>query len=251
MTDTWFKLMSWNISNLNSKGIKTWGTRRFIVVRKIKNVAPDVFCSQENVKGVGRLSGYDYLDSKLSGYRRVSGSDGRYIYIKTSTVKYITGGVFKLTPEYQGDNKQAAWAILQMKNGGEPFIITSYHLENQGLSDSIRIAQMKSCIVQAESKAESFYISPTRIFHAGDTNFLTQSAITKVKSLGYVDAFDRAKKVTDKKIKSFNDWLKPRVGFRIDRIWINPHRPVIFADQITTLFRSADHNAQIVVIGKM
>jgi len=250
VTQKWFTLMSWNIAHLNSTGVRTWATRRGTVVRKIKNVAPDVFCSQENVKTVGRLSGYGYIDSKLSSYERVAGSDGRYIYIRQQTVKYIAGGVFQLTPKYKGDDKQAAWAILQMRSGGEPFLVTSYHLENEGMSDLIRYKQMKSCLSQAKAKASVRGIPTSRIFHAGDTNFQTAGAINKVKALGYADAFDKAKTVKKKSYRSFNDWRATRVGFRIDRIWINASRPIILAQQITSLFRAADHNPQVVVVGK-
>lgn len=250
MTQKWFTLMSWNIAHLNPTGVRTWATRRGTVVRKIKNVAPDVFCSQENVKTVGKLSGYGYVDSKLSSYERVAGSDGRYIYIRQQTVQFIKGGVFQLTPEYGGDDKQAAWAILKMRSGGEPFLVTSYHLENEGVSDKIRIGQMKSTLSQAHAKARTHGIPESRVFHAGDTNFRNSKAITAIKKLGYADAFDKAKTVRKKSYRSFNDWRATRVGFRIDRIWVDPSRPIVLAQQITSLFRAADHNPQVVVVGK-
>jgi endonuclease/exonuclease/phosphatase family metal-dependent hydrolase len=250
VTQKWFTLMTWNIAHLNATGVRTWATRRGSVVRKIKSVAPDVFCSQENVKTVGKLSGYEYVDAHLTGYKRVSGADGRYIYIRTATVQYITGGVFQLKPEYRNDDKQAAWAILQMKNGGEKFLVTSYHLENEGYEDTIRYKQMKSCMSQAKVEAHTRGIPDSRIFHAGDTNFQTTGAINKVKSLGYADAFDKAKKAQKKGYRSFNDWRATRLGFRIDRVWIDPSRPVLLAKQFVSLIRAADHNAQVVVVGK-
>lgn len=245
---TWFRLMTWNISNNNKFGMATWGTRRGRIVTAVKDFAPHVLCTQENTVKVGSLTGRDYIDDRLTSYRRISGGDGRYIFAH-NTVKKIAGGVFNLHPYYNGDDKQAAWAVLEY--GGSQFLVTSYHLENEGSSDSTRIAQMESCISQAAKVAEQHKIPSSRIFHAGDTNFKTSGAIATIERKGWVDAYNSAKIQVDKAVRSLNSWKKPPKGFRIDRLWVKSTRPIVKADQRVSLFTTADHNPQLFTIGKI
>ena len=244
----WFKLMSWNISNNNAYGIRTWGTRRGRVVAAVKEFNPHVVCTQENTVKVGNLTGRDWFDKYLPDHRLVAGGDGRYIFAHTS-VKKIAGGVFNLRPYYNGDDKQAGWAVLQLPTGN-PFLVTSYHLENEGTSDYTRIAQMESCISQAAAKAAQYDIPANRIFHAGDTNFRTSGAISTIERKGWVDAYNSARTQVDKAVRTLNQWKRPYSGFRIDRLWVKGSRPIIKADQRVSLWTTADHNPQLFWIGK-
>lgn len=247
-TETWFKLMSWNISNNNDYGVRTWGTRRSRVISGILDFNPDVICTQENTVNVGNLTGRDWIDRSLPNHRVVAGGDGRYIMAHTR-VKKVAGGVFNLRPYYNGDDKQAAWAVLQIGTGNK-FLVTSYHLENEGTSDYTRIAQMESCLSQAAAKAEQYGVVANRIFHAGDTNFRTSGAISTIERKGWVDAYHSAKTQVDKGVRSFNGWKRPYSGFRIDRLWVRGSRPIVKADQRVSLFTTADHNPQLFWIGQ-
>lgn len=249
MTVPWFRAVSYNVAGYNVQGRKSWGkVRRLGVILTIRRWRADVVAVQELANDYATPDGLtprDYVDVKLKRFARVhGGSDGRYLYIRrTHTI--VDSGRFLLTPEYREDDKQAAWAVVDIHL--ERTLQVSFHLENEGTGDKVRVGQMRSVITQALEQARAYDIPPSNVFLFGDANDHT-AVLAAAKDLGFVDAFTVATKTTRTGISSINGWRPARRGQRADLGLVTKNRPVIYASQRGTR-RLADHYAQVFTFG--
>jgi hypothetical protein len=220
----WYRAVGQNLGGMNDHGRATYKTRYVEIVADIKELAPDIVGVQELADP--QVPYFDQL-MKKAGYKRVAGSDGRYIYVKTGTpVK--AAGVFDLQPRYNGDDKQAAWAVVTVD--GHDAIPVVGHLEHEEGADNQRVGQAVSQITQAEGIAAKRGLSRTRIVHINDNNSNDWVRERAFNEHHYVDAMETAWKVTSFLKATFKGWGRglPN-GARIDSINVHRARPVLFA----------------------
>lgn len=241
----WFKIASGNFAQYNAHGESTYLARRDDWIAEVKDINPDVLAVQE--EGFDTLPWLDAAIYEAVGLERVEGgSDGRYIYADPA-FPVLGSGVFDLQPRYKDNDKQAAWAALNI--GGHYALVTSFHLEYRNPSDStLRVGQMKSGITQAAAQATRHSVPRENIFHCGDTN--SDSWVTAKAAIpaGFVDVFKVALEVGDDDLRSFNGWKPTKEGERIDYIYAHKDGPVLAAGQRLN-HKAADHNIQAAVIG--
>lgn len=221
----WYRIAAQNLGGMNDHGRATYRDRYPKIVADVRDLAPDVFCTQEVANP--QVGFFDGLMADI-GYKRVAGSDGRYIYVRRAT-KVKAHGVYDLEPRWENDTKQAAWAIVALH--GFDALVVSGHLESDDAAgaDPIRVKQARSQLEQAEATAKAHGLSVTRICHATDTNSDNLVREQAFNEAHYVDAAETAWKYANLLLATFKGWSKSlRAGARIDTINVHRARPVVF-----------------------
>lgn len=218
----WYREAFLNVGGMNAAGRKTLRKRAPKIVREFVKVKADVV-------GVAELPDGDldfFTDLMVeAGFRRVCGTDGRYIFRLAKTASRVDYGTFDLQPRYDGDDKQAAWAVL-MVNGNLALVVVG-HLESDPPADDERVGQALDMIRQAEAKAARHDMSKSRISYMVDTNSDTWVRVQAFNEKHYVDAAETAWKRSYATTATFLGWGgKAKIGARIDGIFVHRVRPV-------------------------
>lgn len=245
--DSIFRVGTYNLAMYNTRGSSTYKKRRAGVIANIKKANLDILKVQE--AGSGLVLTWWTKELKKIGFNRAAGgSDGRFIFYKPTTFTYVDSGVFNLTPEYQQDDKQAAWAILTY--GTNNFFFASMHLEeaNGAAADKIRPKQAKNLVSQANRKTKALGIPRSRWVLSGDTNSVG-AVKAQMKTHGFVASSAVAARKSNTAYATFNNWTKKLKGGQIDYIFVHSTRPVTKWTQ-TTSARS-DHNLVIAELGQI
>lgn len=242
-----FRVGTYNLAMYNTKGVSTYKKRRAGVIANVKTANLDVL----NVQEAGSGTVLDWWTKELGklGFSRAKvGSDGRYIFYKTGTFTYVDSGVFNLTPEFEKDDKQAAWAILTY--GSNNFFFASMHLEeaNGAAADKIRPKQATNLVSQANKKTKALKIPRSRWILSGDTNSVG-AVKTQMKNHGFVASSAVAAKKSNTAYATFNNWKRKLKGGQIDYIFVNAARPVASWTQVTSA--RSDHNLVVAEIGQI
>lgn len=241
-----FKVATYNLAMYNRRGKDTYLTRRVDIVRNVTNATPDILFVQE--AGYEELKWWDAEFATLGLFRAKGGSDGRYIYYRKSLFTLQASGVFELHPEYDNDDKQAAWAVLRID--GIDYFVSSFHLESAdgAAADAIRPKQMESLFDQAAVECVPRKIPLHRRIFAGDTNSQTLVKNHMWQAHRFVTASKNATTVINSVFATFNNWIAKLRGAHVDYIFVHYDRPVERWSQITST--ASDHNLVFATIGK-
>lgn len=232
----WYATWLRNLGGLNDHGAKTWGTRAPKIIKDIQ----DAPYSRGSIQAFlelpkSKLADWDRRMDTI-GWKRAAGGKGRYIYVPRGVTVH-SGGVFELYPHYLGDDKQAAWAAVDMPQRGNPAkvataLVVVGHLEYRSgaKADEARVAQAKSMFTQAQAKAKALGLGQSRILVMVDTNSRTWVTDQAAAPLGYGDCFDLAANTTNAKWHSYVGWdYKLRAGDGYDFGYVKTNRPVQYA----------------------
>lgn len=231
----WYAVWLRNLGGLNDHGKKSWGTRIPKVERDISKT-PYARGSIQAFLELPRDKLNDW-DKRMSrqGYKRAAGSAGRYIYVPRS-INVRAGGVFDLRPRLKNDDKQAAWALVDMPQRGNPnkvapALVVVGHLEHEkgAAADRIRVGQAEDMARKATEKAKSYGLGASRVLILADTNShaMVKNALGKK---GWGDCFDLASNTTNEEFFSYVGWnykLVKDSGYDFGFVKVN--RPVIYA----------------------
>lgn len=147
--------------------------------KNVDGIAPRVVARKPDVLNVAELSNRAVnrmrprLDAALSGYKRAAGgSDGRYVYRRTSTTDLVASGVF-VTPNttkyrLKKDDKQAAWLVY--RHEGALALDVACHTENESGADTIRVSQALYFLDQALAVAKKYGVPVENVALFGDFN---------------------------------------------------------------------------------
>lgn len=235
-----YRAVSLNVGGMNDYGAKTLGKRLPKIARDLARVKPDVIGLQELPDA--HVDDMDDLMVPL-GYRRVGGSDGRYIY-RLAAHDRIEAGVFDLKPRYDGDDKQAAWAVLRI-NGTLELVVCG-HLESDAPANAERVGQALDMLSQAQHTATRHGLGKSRISYLVDTNSDNQVRVDAFNDKNYVDAAETAWKRSYASKSTFVGWAaKIGNGARIDGIYVHRTRPVLY---YTTRIKSAGLSDHLMIV---
>lgn len=236
---------------------KTQAVRMPLFLSMVSEEKPDVIAVQElsnqaadrkvHVGGKVAYTPREYVDKK-SGYRRLSvGSDGRYLLV-TDAIKFIAGKTIMMDPEYGGDDKQAALAVLE-KNGIR-FSIDSFHTENQGADDKYRVGQIKDLLKEHSAFVKPYGVPLNRQFHAGDANDRVNVLKSAFGPAGFVDGALLAPAASrhNEEYKSAGVYMRTPKGERIDLICVYKTgvKVLLFKEIIDV--PCSDHNGQLLIV---
>lgn len=241
-------LAGWNVAGMNALGRATVKKRNINIVDTLARSGADVVCVNElsnpNVAAFAKLMA-------AKGFKLApGGSDGRYIFARSS-LKIGASGVFDLQPRYKKNDKQAAWAAVQV--GGTWKLIVTPHLEYRSGADNERVGQAKSALSQAQSKAKSIGVQAEDIIIAGDMNSDTWVTTKALNPANYVDVFSVAAKTFNAARKSFAGWTGTiKNGHHIDVVGVHRNGPKVLTATIdvesrtTTKRMTSDHLMTVV-----
>jgi endonuclease/exonuclease/phosphatase family metal-dependent hydrolase len=235
-----YRAVSFNVGGMNEQGAKTIGKRLPKIARDLARVKPDVIGLQELPN-----AWVDDMDHLMVGwsYRRVCGSDGRYIY-RHEDVDRVAHGVFDLKPRYQDDDKQAAWAVLRIN--GRLEVVVCGHLESDNPANAERVGQALDMLRQAHAVATRHGLSKSRIAYLVDTNSDNQVRVDAFNEKNYVDAAETAWKRSYVSRSTFVGWAaQVREGARIDGIYVHRTRAVLY---YTTRVKSAGLSDHLMIV---
>lgn len=166
--EVWFRFMGWN---MRSPTLTPWGRRRWKQIALVRKYRPGVWCAVE----VGSPVHAAWISARLLvGSHRMrrapKGGKWRYIWYDPKKVhRIVRSGLYTITSKWNGDAKQAAWAVAEMRNGHECIFVAA-HLENKG-SEANKVAQMADVIALVERLRKTFPGIPrSRVFIYVDCN---------------------------------------------------------------------------------
>ncbi|HTW21882.1 MAG TPA: endonuclease/exonuclease/phosphatase family protein [Mycobacteriales bacterium] len=219
--------------------VAPWSERVNGVVKLIKQVNPDVISIQEAAAWVDGVKGPRQVDSLVQhlggeyslaytevpptqkGYFRT----GVYILYKNSTMQAVGDGNHWAI----GNDRWAAYQVLQNTSTGAQFLMVAPHLEvGTGRSyDENRKAETESMVAQAEAYDADLGLP---IVYAGDFNsdtdkYHTFDGPSEVMRADHIDdAFDVAQSRTNAKYNSSNGYFRkpPAFGYHIDYVFASP-----------------------------
>lgn len=240
-----YRAVSLNIGGMNDQGRATLHTRAPKIVKAIARRRPEVVAIQELPDGF--VAEFDHL-MVAAGFRRVVGQDGRYIY-RAKAIERVAFGIFDLQPRYQGDDKQAAWAILRI-NGHLEMVVCG-HLESDAPANDQRVGQALSMIDQAKSVATAHDLAYRRITFLADTNSDDWVRVQAFNERRWVDSAETAWRRSYATTGTFTGWVKRLVkpGPRIDGIYVYRSRPVVNYTTSTRDLGISDHLMIVADIG--
>ncbi len=219
----WFEFVSINLGGMNDHGRATFDARAPKIVADIARVNPHAVAVQELADP--EVAGFTNR-MRAIGFKRVSGSDGRYLFVRLATI-VKAAGVFDLKPRYKNDTKQAAWAVAYIN--GAWAVLVSGHLESDAAADDERVGQAEHMIEQAERVAVQHDQGKDHIVYAVDTNSDEWVRRQAFNDQGYVDSAETAWKSYGLTLATFTGWIRrTKPGARIDGIYVHRTRPVLF-----------------------
>lgn len=234
----WYAAWMRNLGGLNDAGLASWDRRAPLIAKDIA-ASPYFAGSVQAFLELPKSKLADW-DSRMAvlGLKRAAGGHGRYIYVPRAA-KVRAGGVFDLKPRYQGDDKQAAWASVDLPSRDDPdkiatTLIVAGHLEHQdgSVADRTRVDQAKNLIAQTERKADDLGLAWSRCLVLVDSNSRGLVKSNAFEAAGWVDAFDTATNYTNRRWYSFVGWdYRLVVGTGIDYAFVPRTRPVVYAAQ--------------------
>lgn len=255
------KIMTQNLWGYGGpQSSSTQAKRLPIFLDQVEEYMPDAIAVQElsdtesdrkvHEGGKTAYTPREYVDKKLKdrwGYDRVAaGSDGRFIYVNDS-IEFIKGKTILMDPMYQGDDKQAAAAI--MRKAGIKFDLVSGHTENEGVDDKYRVGQVHDLIRENYAWIlDEGGVKKKNTIYAGDWN----DRVNILKEFNRNNFWDAALKAPadhrhNEQYKSAGQYLRMDLGERIDIIAVHELMPVLRFEQIVN-FPCSDHNGQIITI---
>lgn len=209
-----------NVAGYNDHGQKTYKSRVDAFGKKMVDLNPDIITVQE-LSNLLKARMRPRLDAilKKDGILRAGGSDGRYVYYNSKTVKKIATGYYTAakTSWFKRDDKQAAWLVYS-KNGVKAMEI-SLHLENEDGADAKRIQQLSSFVHQTLTTAKKYGVAQKNISINGDTNS-DNMARQFMESLGWVDSSRTADVRENEEFKTHNSWGTIKRGAHIDYLFV-------------------------------
>lgn len=250
----WFEIGSYNLKSptLTRSGKHKWTLRRSLQVANVKAGNLDVLGTQET----GSPTDVTWYDKAFGGIglKRVAGSQWRYIWINPKTTKFITGGTVELQPLYEKDDKEMAWAALEIN--GSYALVGNWHLEeaNGTKPDEVRPDQATDGVRHLDriaarlKQTHGITIARDRYFIVGDTNS-EGKVTTRMRGHGFLSALTNALKSNGGYIATFNNWLAARIGKHIDFIYVDTTRPVEEWEQKADSVAS-DHNFIHATVGR-
>lgn len=219
--------------------VAPWSQRRIAAAALINRANPDVVAIQEGAAWVGAVKGPRQVDDLVSAL------DGEYSLADTETPPsekhYFRTGCYILykTGEYQavgagghwslGDNRWAAYQVLQNLGTGAQFLFVSPHLlvTKGAANDTKRADETTSLLAQANDYATLMGVP---VMYAGDFNSVVDGNHTfdgpgiAMRAANVDDSFDVAQLRTNAQYNSANQYERtpPAFGDRIDYVFAPP-----------------------------
>ncbi|SHG06940.1 Metal-dependent hydrolase, endonuclease/exonuclease/phosphatase family [Jatrophihabitans endophyticus] len=273
------RLMTYNVLTSAADGQRTtgeriapWSKRRAGVAALIRGATPDVVCLQEAGGWVGSPQGYggtrqaDDLAHLLGSYTLARTETpptehhyfrtGSYLLYRTSVYRAVgTGGHWFL-----GDNRVAAYQVLQRRSTGATVLAVSVHLNfgNGRAADDVRAAETRSLLSQAGRLAAAKGVP---VVYAGDfnsvlnRNHVYDGAGDVMRAHRVADAQSVAQSRPNERFNSANLYLRtpPEVGQSIDYVFAPAGVAVRSREVVLRLSRGrfrgvipSDHNPVLV-----
>jgi len=224
-------LMTFNIRyGTADDGPNSWPYRRALVADIIAREAPDLLAIQE-----GLAFQLDELKAALRGYRKLGqhrdgGSEGEFsgIYVKEARLRVLDWGEIWLSPAPDSVGargwdaalpRMAVWADVAPVQGGAPIRVYGTHFDHLGETARLESARL---ILRHSEEAP-----PTIVM--GDLNAGEDSApLEAFFERGYRSAFRTLH--PDSRLGTFNGFIDPLGGDRIDHILLDPRLEVLRAE---------------------
>lgn len=232
------KVGSFNIADVSGdarlrNAQQTWAERRGAVADDITGADLEVVGLQEASPYSSYRSqtpgGANQQESLLSALRE---SDDAWRLIprevtSSSTIAYrsdrfnLEDSGFVLYDEQSGSNRYLAWAILEVKETGKEFLVTSTHLNST--SESIRESQWKQLITEVNALQGNRPVIAVGDFNTTKFKDLAKTMFPAMKNAGFGDVLNqeyqvnpprnpRAETIVNGYFNSFNDFKRDLDG---------------------------------------
>lgn len=240
---SWFgKVISKNIGWMNDTGkakAKSAAYRQS-VVDDLVEMKPFAIAVQELLGTY--LADMDRRFAK-AGYVRSGGSDGRYVYFRKGT-KVLASGVWDLRPRYNGDDRQAAYVLLDAPSGA--VLVVSAHLDHSDPTGETQVRQAEDVTTRGEALLKKHRLPIHRGVYCMDTNSRgrVREAMTALSYYDTARDVHRTERVDNPDTTTFPGW-DGEGGTNIDGIWLHTDRPCVWSGIRRRNDHLSDHRAVV------